>query len=317
MKRSSGVTAVAILVAIAGLLAVVAVGYLWWHPNADDFLGDADFQGAPISTSPLSAGSQSTYNGFLTLTNLDRTLVAALVPTGFQLAPNVSFWNQNKHPVLVLYGDQTDGATFLGSVVVPAPPIDRGHYSEAILAIPYVQRTGGTGGWHTYIVRMYLDNAAAVAGGTIFGYAKQLGCLDWRGAIVKIWQQPVVCPAPPPYSLVTRSLLEGSLRFDGSWYDGTVAHNHIPNLADMIGMVTTKILGKSYSGASICSFFEWSLDDARVAKATATHVFQSPWRSSNMGAWPGLGNLANVNDGAVALRGVRWRLGAPTACGFP
>lgn len=305
------------VLAIAGLaVASAAVGgwFFWWNPQADDFLGNADFEGAPITTSPITAGIQSTYNGFLTLTNLDRSMVEALLPSGFVLAANKSFSLQTKHPVLMLWGDQTDGATFLGSVVTPAPALDRGHYSEVIFAIPYVQRSGQSG-WHTYIVRMYLDNAQAVAGGALYGYNKQMGCLDWRGSIVKAWQAPVVCPNPNPF--LPRSLLRGDFRYSGTWYDGPNAYSQIANLSDMVGMVNTRILGRSDLGQSICSFFEWNLDEARVAEATTTYRFEAPFRS-DMGAWPGLGDLQNVADGAVAVRGVRWRLGpSPVACGFP
>lgn len=299
---------------LAGSLVALVGGHFWWHPQADDFLGNADFEGVPIRSATISDGIQSTYNGFLIVVNLDRSMVEALLPPGFVLAVNKSFWLKTKHPVLLLWGDQTDGASFSGVTVTPAPPLDRAHYSEVILGIPFVQASGRPG-WHTYIVRMYLDDAQAVAGGNLYGYAKQIGCLDWRGAIIRAWQTPVVCPGPNPVS--TKRLLKGDFRYHGSWYDGPDADTHIPNLSDMIGMVTTRILGRSEFGTSICSFFEWNLDDAQVAKAKTTHTFEAPFRA-DMGAWPALGSLPNVHEGAVALRGVRWRMGlAPVACGFP
>lgn len=300
---------------LAAVLAIIAGWYMWSHPQADEFLGDADFEGAPIAGPAVTNGAQSNFNGFLTITNLNRSLVEGVLPAGFELAPNISFWHKTKHPVLLFFGDQTDGTLVIGGVERPTPPLNRSHYSELILAIPYVQRTGGTDGWHTYIVRMYLDSVPAVAAGVLFGYQKQLSCLDWRGTNVRIRQAPVICPDPS--QILTRDLLDGDFRFYGTWHDGSSAYAQIPNLSDMVGMVTTKLLGENSSGDLICSFFEWNLDDARIAKATTSHQFQTPFQPT-MGAWPGLGILDNVSEGAVMLTGVRWRLATvPTDCGFP
>lgn len=320
MMRSSGVTTIAVAaVAAISVLALLGAYYVWWHPNADDFLGNADFEGNPITAPAPTAGVQSTYNGFLTITNLSRTLVEAVLPTDFKLAKNKSFWLKTKHPVLLLFGDQTDGAFFSGQNVLPTPPLYRAHYSEIILAIPYVQRTGQPG-WHTYITRMYLDNETAVVGGETYGYAKKRACLDWEGTDVRVWQQPNSCPVGLvwPYNTLWRPLLTADLRYSGVWYDGPAALGSVPNLPDMVGMVTAKILGKDSNDDSVCSFFEWDLTDARIAEASTTHRFLARFRSS-MGPWPALGTLANVNKGAVAVRGVRWRLAhpPPAACGFP
>lgn len=317
MQRSSGVTTVAFAAfAAISVAALLGAYYVWWHPNADEFLGNADFEGNPVAAPVATSGVQSTYNGFLTITNLSRTLVEAVLPPDFKLAKNKSFWQKTKHPVLLLFGDQTDGVMFSPGGEMPAPALNRGHYSEAILAIPYVQRVGQPG-WLTYIVRMYLDDALAVAGGSTFGYAKQHGCLDWEGTRVNIWQQLATCPLPFPFHLLTRDLLSGDFDFSGSWYDGPAALSQIPNLPNMVGMVTAKVLGMSSNGTPICSFFEWDLSDARVAKASTTLRFQSAFRST-MTNWPGLGDLDNVDEGAVAVRGVRWRLAAPPPpdCGF-
>ncbi len=314
MTRISRLKLMLSAAAFAAVVAIIAGMYVWSHPRADEFLGDADFEGAPIAGPTVTNGGQSYFNGFLTITNLNRSLVEAVLPSGFELAPNVSFWHQTKHPVLLLFGDQTDGALVIGGVARPTPPLNRSHYSELILAIPYVRRTGGSDGWHTYVARMYLDSVPAVAAGALFGYAKELGCLDWQGKNVSIRQALWICPGSNP---LTSALLDGDFRFYGTWYDGSSAYAQIPNLSDMVGMVTTKILGKNASGDSICSFFEWNLDDARIAKAMTSHQFQAPFRST-MGAWPGLGVLNNVSEGAVVLNGVRWRLAsAPVSCGFP
>ncbi|MFQ5526963.1 MAG: hypothetical protein ACE5GX_11980 [Thermoanaerobaculia bacterium] len=294
------------------VISVIALGAaIWWHPKADEFLGPADFSGQPIPP-PASSSSvgQTTFNGVLTFTNVDRTMVAKLLPPGYSLAKNLSFWLKTKHPVALLFGDQTDGRQFVAGQPVPVLPADRVHYSETILAIPFVQKTNDVG-WHTYIVRMYLDNQIAVNGGALYGYKKKFTCLDWTGKKVEIWRQSAVCP--PTYLGSKQELLTGDFRFTGVWLDGSAAMSQLANFDDMFAIWTTRILGRTAIGTSVCSYFEWDLANARVSRAKTSYELPTP-PTSKMTAWPGLGDLDSVKLGAVAVRGLRWRLALPFSC---
>jgi hypothetical protein len=246
----------------------------------------------------------------MTFTNIDRDRVAELLPSGFQLAPRKTTRTPNVHPVILLFGDQTDGASVLPVVpllpVVPPQPSGV-HYSEMILAVPFVRKTGGSG-WHTYIIRMYLDNQVAVAAGLAYGYQKEPAWIEWTGDYARIWNSN---------PLDGQDLLEGNFSWGAQWYDGNDALQTIPNFQDMVNIMTTRLLGRTGSGPgsqSICSHFEWNLDQAKVARAETSYTMKAPFRSG-MSAWTGLSPFENVNDGAVVVRGMRWRLATlPIPC---
>lgn len=276
--------------------------WFWWPWAPDEFLGEADFEGHKVlANGPISTGGlQATYNGILTFSNIDRSVVSALLPSNFELAPRKTAKYPNLHPVVLMFGDQTDAALVLSQVDTQPNGV---HYSEMILAIPFVQRQGKTGAWHTYIVRMYLDNAAAVAGGLAFGYKKVLTSIEWQGKQARIWQ-------PIGGDLLTANFVWGA-----HWYDGSAAFTNLTNFRDMVSIMTTEILG--HNGLlPLCSHFEWNFDNARVATVSTTYTMNRPFRN-DMSAWPGLSPWVNVADGAVVVRGMRWRLkGLPQACSF-
>lgn len=258
-----------------------------------EFLREADFEGhaVPPAGPVTTGGLQGTYNGIMTFTNVDRTTVSQLLPTNFELAPRKTSHLPNLHPIVLMFGDPTDGAFVTSPTAIQPTGI---HYSEMILAVPFVQKVGQSGGWHTYIVRMYLDNPAAVAGGIPYGYQKVLASIEWKGRYARVWDT------------VAGDYLEGDFRWGARWYDGNEALNKIPNFQDMVNIMTTELLGRN-GPISICSHFEWNFDEARVAKAYTSYTMKKPFRA-NMSAWPGLSPFTGVKNGSVVMRGLRWRL---------
>ena len=126
-------------------LAHLAVNWLEIEPvatyaitaAATPFLGEADFEGQRIAAgSPVTEGGQATYNGLITFTNVPREMVANLLPAGFELAARATTGAPGLHPVVLLFGDQTDGAAVIGGNHAPTGV----HYSELIFAVPFVQR---------------------------------------------------------------------------------------------------------------------------------------------------------------------------------
>jgi len=258
-----------------------------------NFLGEADFDGQPIDPpsddDPVTDGGEATYNGFLTFTNIDRNMVEQLLLPGFQLAPRKTTHTPNVHPVILLFGDQTDGASVLAGTLWPSGI----HYSEKIFAVPFVQKSGENG-WHTFIIRMYLDNDFAIAGGLVFGYRKRKAWIDWKGDDVRI------------RDVFLNDLLEGCFSWGATWHDGNDALASIPNFSDMVSIMSTRLLGHNFN-VPICSHWEWNLDKAKVATAETSYNMIAPFTSS-MNAWPALSPFNNVTDGAVVVRGLRWRL---------
>jgi hypothetical protein len=103
------------------------------------FLGVADFEGGPIlASSSVTTGAEGTYLGVVSFTNVDRAKVAALLPSAYRLAARKTSHESDVHPVMLLFGDQTDGHYLLPD---PAPAVPTGiHYSELIFLVPFVQR---------------------------------------------------------------------------------------------------------------------------------------------------------------------------------
>lgn len=282
-------------VAGLGLFTTALLFFFWffWPWFKPEFLGEADFEGHPLPPpGPVTGGGlQGTYNGVMTFSNINRTIVGQLLPPNFELAPRKTSKTPNLHPIVLMFGDPTDGALVVNSTTIQPTGI---HYSEMILAVPFVQKMGQSGAWHTYIVRMYLDNQAAVNGGIPYAYQKVLANIEWQGRHARIWNN------------IGNDLLEADFRWGAKWYDGSEAFQKLPNFQDMVNIMTTEILG--YNGLiPICSQFEWNFDRARVAKAYTSYTMKAPFRA-NMGAWPALSPFDNVKNGAVVLRGVRWRL---------
>jgi hypothetical protein len=255
------------------------------------FLGTADFDGAPAPASgPVSLGGQATYLGVMAFSNVDRATVDDLLPCGYRLAKRTTAREPDVHPVLLLFGDQTDGHYLL-----PAPSPNGIHYSELILAIPFVQRAGSFA-WHNYVVRMYLDHEGATKAGVPYGYQKRLARIEWHGDIARV------------SALDTTPLFEGTFEWGGPWRDFVDAQANIPNFSDMVAIMRTRVLGHMFLG--LCSQWEWDFTDARIAPATTSYDMITPF-TVKMKDWPALSPFRSVPDGAVILRGLRWRLGPP------
>ena len=141
-------------------------------PSPNTFPGPAAFQGGYVAqTEPVNYGLQSTYSGTIVVTMLDSSIVNSVLPNGMRLADR-NGGSSAFHPVIHVIGDQLEPTTVVGGW---SPPSVAAGYREVILLIPFVVSSTGTGKWHNYAARMYLDDPTAVAGGNlIYGYAKEL-----------------------------------------------------------------------------------------------------------------------------------------------
>ena len=291
-------------------LGAALASLFWWFwplpwPWAPDkFLGPDDFIGSTIPGEPVSDGNQSTFSGVLMFNNVDKGLVSDLIPSGFELAPRQTSKLPHQHPVILLFGDQTDGAAVVdGQPVYPIPPINRVHYSEVILLIPFVTKSGSTSGkWHNYVVRMYLDHNLPITGGIFYGYNKVPALINWMGQDAEV-------------SMASGSpLLSGTFKWAGKSYSASAAKTNLTNFGEALGILDTRVLGESViPGIGICSYWDWNLDKARISRARTSYNIVTPFRQ-DMASWPALSPFKSDDYSAFVLRGVRWRLGLPVAC---
>ncbi len=267
-------------------------------PGPGDFVGGYTPQ--PIAT---LNGLQSTYNGTAFVSMLDKTEVSKVLPSGFGLANKNAA--SDTHPVIFLIGDQRE-PSFLADGKVTTICQSCG-YKEMILLIPFVVRYPDTQ-WHNYAVRMYLDDWSAVLGGnSIYGYAKQYAFLT-KTELTGVTKHDI---HPVFGGLIFRSEVE----LTGPWVSVSQAAASVPRWADLEQIFKAPVLGQQPSDAFdplafICSYWEWDFTNAEVAPAASKHQIARKFRDG-MENWVSGVLVPNPLDGAVSMRGIRWRLAEP------
>lgn len=273
------------------------------------FPGPADFNGSyDQRVNDATFGGQSTYDGSITVTLLDRALVTNVLPSGYSLAARKD--GQNLHPVILLIGHQRDLKYLVDGVLMPASDPD---YQEVILLIPFVVRAGAGMKWHTFAVRMYLDDLTAIAiGNSVLAYAKQ------PATIVESGTQVMTTQVTPFLQSID---FQSDVTMTGSWSSATSASGMLPRWTDLQTIFAMPIVGvdtglNNTAVREVCSYWEWDYSTADVAPTTSYHRFFKPFRSG-MNGWVALGPLSNALDGAIIVRGLRWRIATtPPACQY-
>lgn len=268
-------------------------------PGPKDFAGGFD-----PAARPAADGGQSTYEGALFVAMLDRKLVAAVLPAGLELAQPLAAGAE--HPVILLVGNQRNPLKLRGGVTYPIPLSN--DYREAMLLVPFVVRTAGNQRWHTYVVRMFLDDVRPVAiGNTIFGYEKVLAILAESGAFPNVKTNV--------RDFASTLLFESDVQTTGPW-QASAAATGVPRWADFQTIFEMPIVGTLPFVGFVCSYWEWYYANTDVAPATSRFRFAQPFRPS-MSDWVALGTLTNAPGGALVVRGLRWRLALwPPGCQF-
>ena len=291
--------AIVLAVVIATLTAGCATRSPSLPPSTLPFLGPQDFSGSytPVCGT-ATTGGEATYHGTIVFTNLDRSLVQAILPPPLKLATNSAA--PGLHPVAYLYGRPTNTHWIVSNTPILIGP----NYQELMLLVPFVQTTAGTR-WHNDVARMYLDDWNAIAiGNLFFGYAKEWGTSQESGTEV------TELAAATPY-------FHTNIQTTGSWEPSAQAEQDIPNYRAIQTILAMPMVGRDSSGALICSYFELNYGSAMVRPAQSTHEFLQPF-TTGMAGWVTLGSLSSVVNGAVAIRDLNWRIRQPPppACRF-
>jgi hypothetical protein len=272
-------------------------------PTTATFLGPGDFEGDfEGQPSPVEFGGEAKYLGRVLFLNLARDTVDDVLPGELELAPNTSTTLPEHHPVILLFGHQTQTA-----LVYPfwTPEIGS-DYRELILMIPFVRKTGGQY-WHNYVVRMYLEDFwATLLGNQHYGLQKIRANFSETATTFEVILESI-------------SMFTSKATDNGSWTSDAEAETGLTNYTQMkkiIGMPVlgrlNEVLGKPF----ICSYFEWNTQDAEVRSILGTARFVEPF-VTGMLSWQELGEIASVSEGAWELRGLRWRIGyPPSVCKF-
>ena len=264
------------------------------------FFGPNDFRGsfAPAPTSKPRFGGRSTFDGAVIFFNLPRKEVAKVIPNDFQLATKKSV-APDVHPVLLMLSHHANMEWLLPG---PDPDWDR-PYEELILMVPFVRHNSGSK-WHSFVVRMYLNDTWAIKlGNEFYGYAKQRGSFARKDIEL----------APSEFKTFKNGNLyfEADLVSTGPWRSSDNAEATLPNYRAMQTIISMPLLGQFHpirqGAAKVCSYWRWDYSTAFVRPMKSRHRFVRPF-VKEMDSWVRRDPISSVGNGAIALRSLDWRL---------
>jgi len=276
--------------------------------NGVDFPDPGQFVGTYVpNDSPAVNGGQSTYDGSIAVTLLDRSLVEAAIPVGFELAARRD--GATTHPVIHLIGHQRNPMLLVEGELFPA--LDLG-YVEMILLVPYVVLPQGASAqnakWHTFVVRMYLnDDAAIEIGNSVFAYRKKFAYLPESDPLdVVSWEV---------FPLLEGDVFNSDVTQTGQWLSlcGDPAPLPVwPNIRKLFEMPLVGVDDAGKATRIVCSYWEWDYTNAEISEGTCRHNFLHPFCPGMGGAW-----IGPKTGPSVLIRGLRWRLSQyPPECVF-
>ncbi len=237
-------------------------------PSTLPFLGPKDFAGTYTpGASNTAQGGQATYSGYIVFTNIDRSTVAAALPSDLKLATNLSP-TPDLHPIIFLYGHQRNTHWIIGGTT---PQVGQ-DYTELTVLIPFVQNLDGTR-WHNYVARMYLDDLGAIYVGNLFyAYAKEWGKSDESGTAF------TECHDAQEY-------FGAAMQESGGWLPSAQAETALLNYQAIETIFEMPMVGwNDYSFT--CSYFDFNYDKALVQTLKSQHTFGAACRRASSQAVP-------------------------------
>jgi hypothetical protein len=214
----------------------------------DEFLGREVFLGPFISEPSPTFVGQAVFNGCVAFCNWSREDVARVLPVDLELAVNASR-APGLHPLVFIFGEQTEGATIFGGVTFPLGV----RYHEFGIAIPFVKYRRGQY-LHTFVPLMCSSYFPATwAGNTHYGFSKIMASMWWTDSMFVMTR--------PDGAL----LFHGTVEPTSDWFPGI--HCELPNFAGMRSIFDLPILGRRENGTFVQSHFGWDYTEARVRAA--------------------------------------------------
>jgi len=231
---------------------------------------------------PRFAG-QARFNGFVVLMDWERADVARLLPAELELAENTSGM-PHRHPVVLLFGEQTEGAVIFAGLTVPMGP----DYGEFAIAVPYVRHRHGRY-LHVHVPRMYSSYFPATwSGNAYYGFAKAMASMAWEG------------PTFMMRSAAGDSLLHAEVEPAGSWSRAA------RELSGLRALFSLPVVGRRADASLVSSYWDLDFQDALARPAHVRVSIDAPLVE-------GLASRRDigVSAGAFEVRGMLWRLTWP------
>ena len=154
---------------------------------------------------------------------------------------------------------------------------------------------------------MYLNDLLAITSGNFYyGYRKL-----W-GSFLRV----DVDLAPSEFEASHLSMLKfvADITAQGSWLSSVDAESNLPNFNQIREIFTMPLIGRNPGSAPllpyICSYFQWDFASAFVRPIKSRHQFMHPFTAATS-PWVSLGELSSVKNGALAIRGMEFRISFP------
>ena len=263
-------------------------------------LNSGQFSGGFIlAEAPTLEGGQSTYEGSIAVTLIPRNVAEAALPAGFALAKRADDDGVVTHPIVHMIGFQGSPMLLLNGNVMPAP--DPG-YTELIILIPYVVKQGGNDCWHSFVVRMYLNDEAAIfIGNAYYSYRKEFAAFEQNASATHT--------SAEVWPFLRGDVFKSAVTRAGEWTPVCGGETSVPLFEDVKTLLEMPLLGvlADASSQTVCSYWEWDFRCAEVAAATSDHNFLAEVAHGTED-WVGAGGLSNP---AMLVRGLRWRIPLP------
>jgi hypothetical protein len=256
--------------------------------HADAFVGPA----IGVAATRVSFAAQATFHGHIALLVWRREEVATALPADLELAANRSP-TPELHPVLLILGEQTQGAWILADRTLPLGL----RYQEVAVAIPFVKHRRGRY-LHTHVPRMFSSSPSAIWNGNAsYGLGKRMAALTSRGAFRILTDEG------------GKALLHMVVEPRGDWTG--LSDDACAPLRAIRDAVTLPIVGRTVAGTYVTSYFEWNFDAAVVRPAACGLSIDGPLAEGLGPRW------CRAEPGcAFEVRGMTWRLSWPVPSRF-
>ena len=262
--------------------------------DAHTFMDRSCFAGPSIDVGAFRGSfiGRATFNGCIVVCSWPREDVERILPAELLLAENRSA-TPHRHPVVFVFGEQTEGATRFAGVTIPLGI----RYEEFALAVPFVRHAQGQN-LHTYVPRMVASYFPATWNGNAFyGLGKRMGRLGWEGPIFRMTDTE------------GQLLFHAAVEATGDWSPG--GGGALPNFDRMREFFSLPVVGRRENGALVGCYFDWDFRGARVRPTDARVSIDAPFAEGLV-----CGSSPGAPSGSFEVHRMLWRLSWPGRCRF-
>jgi len=233
--------------------------------------------------------SRAVFNGAIVCAAASRCTLERALPEELRLASGPP--DADRHPMLLILGDQTRGASRVGGIDVEWGTA----YQELVVAVPFVvpRRSGSLS---VYAAAMFSNDYAANWWGRVaYGYDKRPATFERRG--------PIQALTTPQLGLVFQIALEAR----GPWQPTDTTRPSCVTALQRVAALPW--IGRKPNGRFVRSFFRWSFEGAQTRPVEARAILHRPIvHGLPTGPYDG------QRDASIEVGGMTWRLSWPRSC---